>query len=369
MTSGSGLNIVVATAPAGLTLEEEIRLAKPALLYGDHVTLYSPAAMMLASAEQVAALDDDGLAEFLRLASDAIPGAEQLADVYEQLRDKRRRSRAELQQLLGIKRLLREMAFDLQGTVVPMLEKAGATELVPAIEAGLLGIDPLLSEFSDDEDALISAFVEKLRDLLVGRAAYPLFDAQVGSLVRAGVDEGMFEVGATARRRGKNVGIASDLIARVPAFPEATIAEILDIREELRGPLGRFRGAVSGFAARVETAAHEEDFTAEVADLYLAEIAPVVDEIREAVKTNAYLRQLTGKARSSVDELLALGGGVTLGLMGLTDTAAVASVVVGAGAAAARVAVVAATERVDRSAAIERDRLFFLYATERAVGQ
>lgn len=222
------LNIVIATTPTGLTLQEEIRLAKPALLYGDRVTLYSPAAMMLASAEQVAALDDDGLVEFLRLAGSAIgPEAGQVADVYEQLRHKSRRSKDELQQLLGMKRLLREMAGKLQAAVLPMLQQAGADELAPAINAGLLGIDPLVSEFTDDQDALVNAFVDKLRELLVSRAAYPLFDEQVGGLVRAGIDEGMFELGRTARRRGKHVGLASDFIARVPAFPEASIAESL----------------------------------------------------------------------------------------------------------------------------------------------
>ena len=44
-----------------------------------------------------------------------------------------------------------------------------------------------------------------------------------------------------------------------PGFPDATIAEILDVREELRDPLGRFRSIVSRFTSQLETAAYDED--------------------------------------------------------------------------------------------------------------
>jgi hypothetical protein len=366
----NGLNITVATAPTGLTLEEEIRLAKPALIYGDRVTLYSPAAMMLASAEHVAALDDDGLVEFMRMASSALgPEAEDMAAYYEALKNKPHRNRGELQEFLKVKRLLRQMAGELQNAVNPMLEEAGAGELAPAIHSGLLTIDPLLTEFSDDQDELVNAFMDKLRDLLTSRSAYPLFDEQVGGLVRAGIDEGMFEIGPTARRRGKNVGVASEFIARVPAFPEASIAEILGVREDLRPPLTRFRSAVSAFSSHVEAAAHEKDFAAEVADIYLAEVEPALQDIREAVDGNTYLKQLSRQAVAGARDALTRGGMIAIGLMGLADAPAVASVVVGAGAAVVQAGSNAARQRADTRTAIERNRLFFLYQAERFIGQ
>jgi hypothetical protein len=263
-----------------------------------------------------------------------------------------------------MKRLLRQMAQELQTAVVPMLEEAGAGELAPAIDAGLMDIDPLVSEFTDDQDALINAFMDKLRALLLSRDAYPLFDEQVGVLVRAGVDEGMFELGRTAKRRGKSVGLASDFIARVPVFPDASIAEILDVRNELRRPLSQFRAAVSAFSARVEAAAHDEDFAAEVDDLYIAEVAPALQEIREAVEANTYLKQLGRQAVSSVNEMIALGGGLTIGLMGFTDTPAVASVLVGAGAALSQAATSAAASHARGRDEIERNHLFLLYQAE-----
>jgi len=363
-----GVEIVIATAPVGLTLEEEIRLAKPALLYGDQVTLYSPVAVLLASAEEVAGLDDEGLIEFFRTVGPGLdPGFEAGLAYVEHLRRKRHRTKEELQLVLGFGRQLRQTAMELREAVGPLLESAGVPELAPAIDAGLLRIDPLVSEATDDLDAVVDAYVGKLRELLVNRSAHPLFDEGVGSLVRAGVNEGMFELGSAAGRRAKDVGVASELIARVPAFPEASVAEILDVREELRIPLGRFRSAVASFARQAAAAAHEQDFAAEIADLYVAEIEPSLQELREAIESNHYLRQLGRQAWTSVEDLLKTGGLLTIGMMGLTDASAVASVVVGTAAAAGQATVTAGRERSETQHALERDRLFFLYQAERAL--
>jgi hypothetical protein len=92
------------------------------------------------------------------------------------------------------------------------------------------------------------------------------------------------------------VGVASEFITRVPTFPQASVAEILDIRGELSAPLARFRAAVGRFATGVASGAHDADFAAEVADFYLEEVEPALQEIREAVESNAYPKRLIGAA-------------------------------------------------------------------------
>src|SRR4051794_25876549 len=53
------ITIAVATGPSGgLSLENEIRLVKPALLYADRVTLISPAATLLQAATDVGASEN-----------------------------------------------------------------------------------------------------------------------------------------------------------------------------------------------------------------------------------------------------------------------------------------------------------------------
>jgi hypothetical protein len=61
------IHITIGAAPSGqLSLENEIRLVKPALLYADHVTLYSPTTSMLAMTAAFGELSEDQKLEFLR---------------------------------------------------------------------------------------------------------------------------------------------------------------------------------------------------------------------------------------------------------------------------------------------------------------
>lgn len=54
----------------------------------------------------------------------------------------------------------------------------------------------------------------------------------------------------------------------LPSFPAASIAETLDIRDELRRPLTNFRAAVAEMERQIQSAAFDAEFVAEVDDLY-----------------------------------------------------------------------------------------------------
>jgi len=288
---------------------------------------------------------------------------------YRLLRDKKHRTKNEMLEFFKMKRNLRGLAAAVGEVARPMLEQAGAAELVPAISQGLLVIDPLLEETTADRQELHDAFFEKLRGLLVSRSYHPLFDEQVGSLVRAAATEGMFEIGVAAGRRAKRTGVASGFMAQVPGFPDATIAEILDVREELRDPLGRFRSIVSEFSGRLETAGHEEDVAIEVDDLYRAEVEPVVREIQEAVESNTYLKQLRRETAEHIERTIGTGAVMGFGPMGLADASAVAEVVVGLGAAAVQATVAARRAQLGAAEVAERNHLFFLYKTQRLLDE
>jgi hypothetical protein len=109
------------------------------------------------------------------------------------------------------------------------------------------------------------------------------------------------------------------------------------------------------------------DFADEAAELYLRHVAPAIEEIREAVAANSYLRQLRGQTVERPDQFLEKAGALTLGMMGLADAPTVASVVVGATTTLISAAAVARREQANEAERIQRDRLFFLYATEAAL--
>jgi phage antirepressor YoqD-like protein len=354
------VQIAITTAPHELSLANEVRLLKPALLYADHVTLYSPTASLFASTAAVGDMDEANLLAFLRDVGPMIdPNAAAGIDLYDQTRRKKGKTRHEMQGLLQMRRALREFAVEWTEKVEEMLTAAGADELVTAIEAGLVAIDPLLRAGDEGDDALFEAYMARLRELLKTGHAYPLLDDQTGDLVRAAVNEGAWEFGATARRRGKQVTGAARLMERLPAFPDASMHEILDIRERLRPPLVRFRAAMIEMERLIDAAAHDEEFGSEIADIYLEKVAPALQEIDEAVQDDKYLRQLAGALVG--DAKTYVSGGLSLAVAMFAQVPDLVAVATGLGVGATTAAVQAGWRSAERQRQTERHQLFFLY--------
>jgi hypothetical protein len=358
--TGGGLTIAVGTSPQGLSLANEARLAKAALLYADQVVLYSPSAVLLASAEQLGHLDVDGLIAFIRQVAPAL-GEQKMVeacDLFEQVRRKRHKSRDEILAIGRFKTIAQEAASGFATAAETMLAEAGAAELQPALDAGVLRLDPLLTPDSSD---FAEAYLGKLGELLAQPDVHLVFDDETGDLVRAGVAEGLFEVSAGAERRGKQAAAATGFIGRMPALPRASMEQVLDVREELREPLGRFRPAVIRLARLIEGGMLSDDFAEEVQDIYDSEVAPALEDIAGAFTRDAYLRELLGAAFDDVKTLLACGAGLVAGIANPAHLPALASDALGVGAAAIPIASKALYRVKAGRDAARQDHLYFLY--------
>lgn len=355
------VHIVIGTGAKGISVEQEVRLLKPALLYADRVTLLSPSAAMLGAAEAVGHMDEPALIEFVRSVAPSInPSSLAAFELYDQLQRTNRRSRDQIIALGQFRAMVRQMAKEWQEKVSELQASAGVPELAPAVEAGLLIVDPLVED-GEGDDVLFNGYLNKLNLLMRDAEAYPLFDDATGDLVRAGVAEGLFEMGVQAREHAKRAAAASDFISRAPTFPQATISEILDIRGELTKPLSRFRGAVAELARKVESAAHDDDFGAEVQLLYEAEVEPALAELGELVGSNSYLRQLTNAGYGSVDKMVGGGSILALGLMKLATLPPLAAASVAVASAVGGVVGSAALSSAQAAENVEGHKLYFLY--------
>jgi hypothetical protein len=374
------LTIAVATGPSGgLSLENEIRLVKPALLYADRVSIISPVATLLQAAEDVGASEGLTMALFRQLGPELDPVAADAFAHFDELRSKPRPSRSEARQIADFRRLLQHGADEILEKAREMMLAAGAGELAPALDAGLVAIEPVVQESdavatvapgiaaaagvgTDYDSLLANSFMQRIRELLADPFAYPLFDEQVGDIVRAHVSEGLFEVGAVPRRHGKHVSAAAQSMEKLPSFPSASVQEVLEIRNELQKPLTNFRAAVAEMERILQSAAYETDFPAEVEDLYLEKVAPALQEIGELVRQNSYLRELmraaVGDAKSMLTAVLTVGVAALAGIPDLVAAALAAGIPTGAAALRAN----SATGEAQRD--IEAHHLFFLYKTE-----
>jgi hypothetical protein len=381
---GPDLQITIATSPVTAkrggsrteaSLAGEIRLVKPALLYADVVTLYSPAANLIGSVSHLATLKTtDKLALLRQVAPVVAPDAGQALHEawarYERLKRKQGKSRDEI---LTLRRFEREFPQELDRLweemmvppVLAMLEDSGTNDLARAVDAGLLRIESLIEEGEDSStDSMVEDFVVKLGEVLSSGGTYPLFDDEVGKLVRHGINEGLFQPSPLASNRGTQVAAAAQFMGYLPAFESASIEEVLDVREELRVPLVRFRAAMVALGKTIETAAYEADFVDRVDELYREEIAPALQEIDERVHENAYLRRLVGEL---IPELKSIVGGALV--VGTVAAADLPTLIAGAAATpAARSAIAAgiAAEEKRRKEAnmISQHTLYFLYQTQ-----
>ena len=357
-----GLTIAIGTAPRGLSLASETRLSKAALLYADRVVLYSSAAAMLGSAQALGGMTDDELIAFARqlgpiLDADGVNGQAAI-DLWEHLRAKRRRSRQEIVMLEGFKRNAREAVAGFAATANDLLEQAGGLELQVGVSAGLIEVDPLVRE---DDDELLGAYLGKLAEILGESGVHPLFDDETGALVREVVGQGLFEISASANRRGRQAAAATGFIARMPALPRASMDQVIEVRGELSEPLIRFRRAVIRIARMMEADLRSEDLAGETQDLYDSEVAPVLEEIAAAFTSNAYIRELLGVAFGDVKALLAEGAGLVAGVANPAHLSSLASAGLGLAGSVLSPAAVAAWKAREAREAARHEELFFLY--------
>ena len=362
------LEVVIATTPAGVSLAGEAHLLKPAVLYGDSVRLFSPLATLLSSFAALAEAEGLERAQAMQAIAEAmgVPQAAQIAAIVPGMAAIQQMPRRERRQLLGGKKSneFRDLLQQLDATweelrykVEEILDQAGAQELIPAIEAGLLQIEALLDQDAD-VDQMIATFVSKLGEVLSDGRSYPLFDDATGDLVRAGVSEGLFSLPGMSMSRGREIGAASELLGYLPAFPQASLSDILEIRDELQKPLIKFRAAMVRLARLIDTEPYEAEFREAVEQIFREEVAPAIEELREEVEANSYLRQLAGEAVRDMPKWLGAG----FIAAATTPWSQIPELIV-AGASAIEPAVKAGWSRHRNAKQISQNQYYFLYET------
>ena len=360
--------IVIGTVPKGSAdLGRDVELLKPALIYGDRIRLISPTAAMLQGIAGFAYAEGEQRVQVLRQAFEAW-GPEKLheVDVVERVytrlkRTGKKRTKEELQALMSLESTINGMFNEIQQKVEQMLIDAKADELASALETGLVEIEPLLETEQpgiDFTDEMINTFIAKLHDVLIKGQAFPLFDDETGNVINLQVKEGVLVPNAVATSHGKQIGLASGLLSALPAFPRASVSEVIDIRDELRDPLVRFRAGVSGMATTIDAASFEPDFAAEVDDVFHRDVAPALMEIKEAIQANSNLRQLTRAALTDASSQIV--GVLSLGVASQTAIPELAALGAGTVAALAR----AAWQQKEEAEKIQQHQMYLLHRSE-----
>lgn len=350
-----------------LSLENDMRLVKASLLYADKAKLCSFTSSMLLTILSYGLLNTKQRTDFveslLPIVVQSQENSSQILFALEVLKSLKRKKNLNKQELLlkmQYTSQMRKTTKSIEENFSGMLENAGIQSLLTAIESGLLEIHPLNIANDEDKEKPIKEFVEVLSQAVSDENTYPLFDDQIGDLMRLAVKEGEIQVSQSGIARGKHSALAANLIERLPLFDEAEINEVLDIRQELSRPLKRFRSAMIKFSEGIKNASWDKEFSYDAEVVFIREIEPAILDIEDAIKSNNYLANLT---RKIISNPLTLPAGSALGVLmsPLSELPMLITTSLGVGTSASIVAYDAYKEWKQNNLKTEQNNLFFYY--------
>lgn len=381
--------------------QHQIRLVKAALLYADKVTLCNPIVHMLMAMERVQRFSPRQQAQLLRLLvptlenADKAPATEmfllfldalisgkqlpaklrafqremeaQLDQTFVELRETSRQQAQEYR-LDQLARLIQTGRVKVQTMGEPISDVeviAGsvqsAAHLEQILRRGKTQGDELRYNDKFFQDDLFKDFIKRLESAVNSNKTYPLFDDFTGNLVRIGLKEGHIATTDVQTGRAKHLGLAASLIERLPMFEEASVDELLDIREELQRPLVNFRRAVMEFSATVASAPWENDFAAEADNVFRGKVEPALLEIEDAMQSNTYLAEVGRRLVKEPFMVAGTGSALSVALSQTQALGGVAASALGVGASTAVLLGDAWREYVEEKNKIETNQLFFYY--------
>ena len=160
-------------------------------------------------------------------------------------------------------------------------------------------------------DHLFDDLKVQLNKIINEKTDYPLFDQVTADLIRAGLNEGIFNAGPIQREMAKHVALSANLLERLPLFDEASADELFSIKEALVKPLVTFRQAMTKYASQMSLAAWDPEFHLEAERIFRSEIEPTVLALEEEMRSNSYLLEI---GRRLPEKPFALSGTSAMGV-------------------------------------------------------
>ena len=368
-----GLDFTVAITPSATNIDRELQYIKSALLYADSITLISPVAYLFT---KLGMLDDPkDVRAVIRMLEYSLPIVrDQNPDLYLQgtnairqlkpiLNSKKYRllpavTKMEFQQMLT------QFAKSVDDALLPFIGEQQSRELENLIKAGRVHLQKFEHDLTDFGGLAIE-YYKHVKEAV--KTSYPLFDEQSNDLLELAVKSKLIRLNEVEQRKITHAGASDNIIQRLPAFEDATIDEILDIRKELENPLIRFRGKMLAYTEDIQLMPWDEDFAEECSILYYKEIAPAVLEISELTQENSFLKNL-GEELVSDGQFMKSAGGLIVSIAAagvipsLTDAISTDVSIIGTAAAFGATKVAAAYNKYSsKKKEIEKKDMFFYY--------
>lgn len=276
---------------------EDLTLTSSALLYADHVKLYSMTAAFLRQLGTLAGLP----AEYpYKLFVDTILNNEhtsqeqreqlapistllgQLIDTWENTN--RAQRRAPDSKYDELKKHIQPFADQLRFQYFDMWNAHGGNQLVEAEIAGQLTImtswiDGLFKDGDLDQELLLGL----LESQVAATEGSLMFDSMMGGMVSAAQKEEVLKIPPASRYGIRRTTTGAAMISYLPTFAGATISDVLEAKNQIRMPLDNYKQAVKDLEQRLQPSANDPHELKEELDfLWHDHVEPRVKELSEA---------------------------------------------------------------------------------------
>ena len=376
------VKVAVVTSPqfddGQASLRGDVKLVKAALLYADEVEVLGLTASMihsigLAPGSSSMSLERLlGLVDITKGTSLVTPQIRALIPAIEALSASGKPLPPELQEGAEMVAEFKAHANELLGPAqAGILEMTGAEEFRPALESGIVTVADLGVGMEHAVAAAVSGavnsdresqhWVDEIKSRLADRRTRLLFDEGAGDIMNELLDEGVISPDQIGLRLAGKAALGAGFVARLPAFTEAPMDELLDLRADLDKPLRRYRGAVSQFSVDLPRVIGRE-LEHEVDHLWETNVSPSLLEINELFHEHSFIKELARSSMLDVGKYLAYAGGVYVGLGAATDLGQAVASVVSAVPGLAEASTRALVARGSAVKAAQQKELFYLHA-------
>jgi hypothetical protein len=198
--------------------------------------------------------------------------------------------------------------------------RAGGADLLRARDAGVLTLEAFdwprssfrTAESADPTAVAWNLVLQPARRLVGDTGARLLIDDRTGDIARLLVEPNEEDPDGITLKRAGDAALHGGLVARLPAFPQAPVDELLDLREDLRGPLDRYRAHVSRLACQLALPSVHPASAGEIEDLWLHTVAPALSELREGFAEHGLVREIARTIGADLKTVLSAGAGAAI---------------------------------------------------------
>lgn len=360
------LRMSVVTAPGSLEVEghflrSDLELVRSSVLYADSIDLISVGATVMRAVED---LRSGGLPATLRLMG-ALDDSSVRRITSSPLPDDWRRYIPLMTDLDGLAEALaasglpvteqqladlKDMADVMVHAVAPIediaqgfLNQSGMDELWPAVRSGLVKLEGVgtggrgniraedlawvFLPGSDGASEMMEKWQTKMTELLSDPQERLLLDEQISGVVREMTAQDASIIPRQTHRLASEAAVGTGLIARLPAFPNVPMDELLSLRSDLDEPLSRYRMASQKLAGLLNAVSFSLDWRSEIDELWRNEVKPSVVAVEDELTEHALVREIAKSAREDARFIITGGSalvatiGTTVGLQTALQTA------------------------------------------------